>query len=182
MPASGSTSKDLSPLSQSRDLSPHPQEQNAIAIDLLAKAKEEQNAFAIDLLAKAKATNTPVPPAAVPKPGISLVENTRLTLQFDAASAERERRAVIAKMLPPMPPAKPKTASVPVVPAAKGPVATTTKLATGEDEAEVRKGKNAHLQPAKIKAVVIREADKQEDLEKDLLKSAHQSLQSPSQD
>ena len=101
-PASGSTSKDLSPLSQSRDLSPHPQ---------------ERNAFAVDLLAKAKVTNTPAPPAAVPKPaGMSLVENTRITLQFDAAAAEKERRSVIARMLPPMPPPKPKTASAPVIP------------------------------------------------------------------
>ena len=133
--------KDLSPLSQSRNLSPSPQKQtpriDATVPDLLGE-KQQRAA-------------PPASSAAVPKPtasGMSLTENTRLTLQFDAASAEKERRAVIAMMLPPMPmalSAKPKTAipiTAPVVPI----VATT------------------------IKTVVVREADKQKDLEKEQLK------------
>ena len=90
--------------------------------------------------------------------GMSLAENTSLTLQFDAASAEKERKAVFAKMLPPMPP-KPKTAMpiAPVIPAAKGTVASTTKLITYKDEAEARKERQqtqlqSAIQASKVQA------------------------------
>ena len=194
-PSSGSGSgrgscSDLSPLSRSRNRSPSPQKQvmenqttriDAEVTGLLEKAAANAAEGVGKTLkpASSAAVRTLTAPAKTKQTEMSLAENTRLTHQFDTTSAERERRAMIAMMLPPMPLSKPvmmPSTALPSKPKAAGPISPVS-TAVKPVEAETKRDKQqiAHLQSNKNKTVVPRAAGTEEDLDKEQLKAAIQA-------